>query len=166
MKAKDRIVKTTEENCHNTLDERLAEQDELSFPLGVEEGKKLCEVEIYAKYHKPLSGKLPLITKDRFKQIMPKCDCGGREYPEWEREDIARFMEQAAGIQRDTDTEYYEGLTEEGKKQGIQKVVDWMKLHKAYLVFDEGDLNEITMLNREWQAKLKEWKVIPKENKE
>lgn len=36
MKAEERIVKTTEENCHNTLEERLAEQDRISFKAGRE----------------------------------------------------------------------------------------------------------------------------------
>ena len=34
---KDRIVKTDEENCHNTLEERLAEQDHISFKAGIKE---------------------------------------------------------------------------------------------------------------------------------
>ena len=37
MEAKDRIVKTNEYNCHNTLEERLAEQDKISFKAGREE---------------------------------------------------------------------------------------------------------------------------------
>ena len=37
MKAENRIVKTTEENCHNTLEERLAEQDRISFKAGYKE---------------------------------------------------------------------------------------------------------------------------------
>ena len=38
LEAKDRIVKTTEENCHNTLEERLVEQDRISFPAGEKQG--------------------------------------------------------------------------------------------------------------------------------
>ena len=38
MKAEDRVVKTTEENCHNTLEERLSEQDRISFKAGMREG--------------------------------------------------------------------------------------------------------------------------------
>jgi len=37
MRTKDRIVKTTEMNCHNTLEERLAEQDRISFEEGTNE---------------------------------------------------------------------------------------------------------------------------------
>lgn len=37
METKNRIVKTTEENCHNTLEERLVEQDKISFKAGMEE---------------------------------------------------------------------------------------------------------------------------------
>jgi len=40
MEDKDRIIKTTEENCHNTLEERLAEQDRISFKVGKQRGRQ------------------------------------------------------------------------------------------------------------------------------
>lgn len=36
MKSEDTIVKTTEMNCHNTLEERLSEQAQISFKAGIE----------------------------------------------------------------------------------------------------------------------------------
>lgn len=48
----------------------------------------------------------------------------------------------------------------DGKKAGRKEVVDWMRLHKAYLMYDDvGDLWEIKMLDKEWQKKLKEWGI-------
>ena len=40
MKAKDTITQTNEENCHNTLEERLAEQAEISFKMGYAQALK------------------------------------------------------------------------------------------------------------------------------
>ena len=40
MKAEDTVTKTTIYNCHNTLEERLAEQAEISFRAGIGEGAK------------------------------------------------------------------------------------------------------------------------------
>lgn len=37
MKAEDTIIKTTDYNCHNTLEERLSEQAKVSFKAGYEE---------------------------------------------------------------------------------------------------------------------------------
>ena len=37
MEAKDTVTKTTENNCYNTLEERLAEQDKISFTAGIRE---------------------------------------------------------------------------------------------------------------------------------
>ncbi len=34
MKAEDTVIMTTEENCHNTLEERLLEQAKISFKAG------------------------------------------------------------------------------------------------------------------------------------
>jgi len=45
---------------------------------------------------------------------------------------------------------------DEAEQRGVKKVVDWMKLHKAYLCFDESDPAEIKNLNKAWQAFLKE----------
>ena len=62
MKAKDTITKTTVYNCHNTLEERLAEQAEISFKadrkeerqrilrLGWAEFLKECEAELDKKF--------------------------------------------------------------------------------------------------------------------
>jgi len=44
---------------------------------------------------------------------------------------------------------------DEAEQRGVKKVVDWMKLHKAYLCFDESDPAEIKNLNKAWQAFLK-----------
>jgi len=43
VRAEDRIVKTTEENCHNTLEERLAEQDRISFKAGRQDVVDFCK---------------------------------------------------------------------------------------------------------------------------
>ena len=34
MEARDTVTKTTEDNCHNTLEERLLEQAGISFKVG------------------------------------------------------------------------------------------------------------------------------------
>ena len=44
-------------------------------------------------------------------------------------------------------------------RAGVKKVVDWMAWHKAFLSFDEDDLTEIRMLEKEWQQQLKEWGI-------
>ena len=54
--------------------------------------------------------KAPIISRNRVESAVPLEDCGGREYPEWEREDIIRYMLFAAEIQRDYDMDYYETL--------------------------------------------------------
>lgn len=46
MKASDTVIKTNEENCHNTLEERLAEQAELSFKAGIKEVVELLKPHI------------------------------------------------------------------------------------------------------------------------
>ena len=38
MKAKNTVIRTTVYNCHDTLEERLAEQAELSFKAGEQYG--------------------------------------------------------------------------------------------------------------------------------
>lgn len=58
MEAKDRITKTTEENCHNTLEERLAEQDRISYKAGYENGIKEEQSRLL-KYLKGLLGANP-----------------------------------------------------------------------------------------------------------
>ena len=40
MEAKDTIIKINEKNRRNTLQEKLLEQAEISFPLGKQEGVK------------------------------------------------------------------------------------------------------------------------------
>ena len=50
MEAKDRIVKTTEENYHNTLEERVAEQDRLSFKAGIKKVVEWIKTERKCKY--------------------------------------------------------------------------------------------------------------------
>ena len=61
---------------------------------------------------KLLIKKPPIVTKKRMKTTIPIEDCSGRKYLEWEREDIARYMFQAAEMQRDDD--WYGILDKEG----------------------------------------------------
>ena len=67
MEAKDTVTKTTVYNCHNTVEERLLEQAEISFKAGREagywEGRELGlrdgrreVVEWMAKYHRDEGG--------------------------------------------------------------------------------------------------------------
>lgn len=46
---------------------------------------------------------LPLLPLSRFRDAVPETDCSGRRFSDEEREDIARYMQQAAEIQRDVD---------------------------------------------------------------
>ena len=55
--------------------------------------------------------KPPIIGRNRIENAVPLQDCSGREYPEWERKDIMRYMQLAAEIQRDRDIDYYENLS-------------------------------------------------------
>jgi len=48
-----------------------------------------------------------VIALEEMQKTVPPEDCSGRIYPEWEREDIARYMQQAAEMQRDRDIDYY-----------------------------------------------------------
>jgi len=64
--------------------------------------------------------KPPVITKEEMRKVIPTEDCSGRIYPEWEREDIARYMEQAAARQRDHDVDYYINLV---------TPPDWIRLY-------------------------------------
>jgi len=41
------------------------------------------------------------------------------------------------------------------RQDTLREVGEWMKLHKAYLVYDESDPQEIGRLDKEWQSKLK-----------
>ena len=52
--------------------------------------------------------KPPIISREKVESAVPLEDCGGRKYPDWEREDIIRYMLFAAEIQRDRDIEYYQ----------------------------------------------------------
>ncbi len=52
-------------------------------------------------------GKPQVITLEEMRKTIPPEDCSGRIYPEWEREDIARYMHQAAEMQRDRDIDHY-----------------------------------------------------------
>jgi len=45
----------------------------------------------------------PLVSVQRIERAVPLQDCSGRKYSEWEREDIVRYMLQAAEMQRDDD---------------------------------------------------------------
>ena len=52
--------------------------------------------------------KIPsLLTKERIQKAIPPEDCSGRIYPDWEKEDITRYMILAAEIQRDYDIHFY-----------------------------------------------------------
>ena len=46
MGAKETVTKTTEENCHNTLEERLSEQKEISFKAGMKEVVEFAETNV------------------------------------------------------------------------------------------------------------------------
>ncbi len=54
--------------------------------------------------------KPPIITKEKMLKSIPSEDCSGKIYLEWEKEDIARYMQQAAEMQRDRDIDYYINL--------------------------------------------------------
>lgn len=54
----------------------------------------------------PIKPELPIVTRERIQQAVPLQDCSGRTYPDWEREDIVRYMLFAAEIQRDRDIDY------------------------------------------------------------
>jgi len=55
--------------------------------------------------------KPPIITRAKVQGLIPLTDCGGRIYPEDEREDLVRHMIWAAENQRDADIDYYKNLT-------------------------------------------------------
>ena len=62
----------------------------------------------------------------------------------------------------------WRGLKKQAKisfKAGIKEVVEWMKLHKAYIEFQETDINERKLLHKELQDFLKS-KGVEQANKE
>ena len=64
--------------------------------------------------------KLELISRKRAEEAVPLIDCSGRKYDEGEREDIIRYVQEGAELQRDRDEDvlYYilviEGMYKEG----------------------------------------------------
>ena len=46
-----------------------------------------------------------LISRKRAEEAVPETDCSGKKYEDWLREDIIRYVQYGAEIQRDKDQE-------------------------------------------------------------
>ena len=70
MVAKDRIIKTNIYNCHNTLEERLAEQDGISFKAGIREVVDMLQVATVVPTSLPNTVWFS-VTHDNYKKLFP-----------------------------------------------------------------------------------------------
>lgn len=62
----------------------------------------------------------PLITRKRAEKAVPLTDCSGKKYEDWLREDIIRYVQEGAEIQRD-----YDEMVIIEKLVGTLKEVQW-----------------------------------------
>jgi len=50
MKAEDTVTKTTDENCHNTLEERLSEQAKITWDKAISEVVEWINSKLHSSY--------------------------------------------------------------------------------------------------------------------